>query len=95
MSDPRLTAANSRVAKRGLLDVPSGVTHVDGASHNVSAEVADLCGAPNGPRTRQLLKGEDVLVLETVDGWSFVECASGYVGYLAQKDRREAAAGGG
>ena len=90
MSDPRLTPANSRVAKRGLIEVPFGVTLVDGTPHTVSAEVADLCSAPSGPRTRQLLRGEEVLVLETVDGWSFAESASGYVGYLAQEDRGEA-----
>ncbi len=44
--------------------------------------VVDLCAAPDGPRDRQLLLGAAVTVFEDRDGWSFVQGADGYVGYV-------------
>jgi len=82
VTDRRLIPANARVAKRGMASPPESVTFTDGHTQRVTAEIADLCADPVGTRERQLLLGERVLTLETYDGWSFVQTASGYVGYV-------------
>lgn len=82
MTDRRLIPANARVAKRGMASPPEGVMLTDGHTQRVTAEIADLCAAPDGARERQLLLGESVLTLETYDGWAFVQTASGYMGYV-------------
>lgn len=82
MSDPRLTPANARVAAtslRGQVDAPR---YVDGAPRLVISPVADLLQAPQGRRQRQLLAGAPVTLLDTHDGWAFVQAEDGYVGYL-------------
>ena len=89
MTDRRLTPANARVAKRTMRSAPAGVALTDGTPQQVLVEVADLCAAPNGARDRQLLKGESVLALDFHEGWAFVECTSGYVGYLRESELRE------
>jgi len=48
----------------------------------ITASVADLCVAPDGPRDRQLLRGAQVTVFEDRAGWSFVQGEDGYVGYV-------------
>lgn len=82
MIDRRLHPANDRVAKVGTKDIPSGATCVDGVARFVSKTVCDLQNLPNGRRERQLLLGDKVLCLEDHEGWSFVQIASGYVGYV-------------
>lgn len=84
--DPRLTPANSRVAKRTMSAPPAGAVLVDGEWMSVSAEVADLCGAPKASRSRQFVRGDSVLTLETAAEWCFVEGQSGYVGYMQRAD---------
>ncbi len=86
MTDRRLTPANDRVAKRGMANPPGGVTLTDGIQQQVITEVADLCAAPNGGRDRQLLRGEKILTLDVHKGWAFIECATGYVGYVRETE---------
>ncbi|SEN31882.1 NlpC/P60 family protein [Loktanella fryxellensis] len=85
MTDRRLTAANARVAWRGMGDVP-GLLAVDGVEAVLSRPVTDLmtapATAPASRRDRQVLLGQGVLVLEDRDGWAFIRCADGYVGYV-------------
>ncbi|SHH06350.1 NlpC/P60 family protein [Cognatiyoonia sediminum] len=84
MTDRRLTPANDRVAKRGMANPPDGVILTGGTPEQVITEVADLCAAPNGARDRQLLRGEKILTLDVHKGWAFIECATGYVGYVGE-----------
>ena len=83
MTDRRLTPANPRVAAerlRGLVEAPR---FTGGDRRQVARPLADLCAAPGGPRDRQLLWGEAVILYEEIDGWAFVEAArDGYVGYM-------------
>ena len=79
--DRRLWPANARVAARSLGPQP-GLTPVDGTPATLTRPVTDLMTAPDGRRDRQLLLGQAVTVLEDRDGWSFVQDASGYVGYV-------------
>ena len=60
--------------------------YTQGWPQMVGAEVLDLCAAPDGNRDRQLLIGADVTVFEDRDGWSFVQAADGYVGYVPTGD---------
>ena len=63
----------------GTVDAPRYVT---GWDMTVRAEVADLCPAPDAQRDRQLLLGSTVTVYEDRESWSFLQSASGYVGYV-------------
>jgi hypothetical protein len=60
--------------------------YVEGWPALVAASVVDLCGHPAGARDRQLLMGAQVAVFEDRDGWSFVQAADGYVGYVRSGD---------
>lgn len=82
MTDRRLTPANGRVAAMHLAGQVDAERYVEGWPRSVSAEVVDLCRAPDGPRDRQLLIGAMVTVFEEHDGWAFVQAVNGYVGYL-------------
>lgn len=84
MTDRRLYPANARVAHRRLQGQIDGVTFTSGVSRSVNVPVCDLCIAPDGPRDRQRLLGDIVTVLEDHEGWSFVLCDDGYVGYIQQ-----------
>lgn len=81
--DPRSTPATERVALdslRGLVERPD---YTAGRPARVVRPVVDLRRQPNGPRDRQILFGTDVIVIETRDGWSFVQSdADGYCGWL-------------
>ncbi|RYH03867.1 NLP/P60 hydrolase [Salipiger sp. IMCC34102] len=80
MTDRRLWPANDRVALRRL-GLPDR-TPVDGTPARLARPVTDLRAAPDGRRERQLLLGEEVTVLEDRGGWSFVQTANGYCGYV-------------
>lgn len=81
--DPRRTPLNTRVAAVELADRVSNQHLVKGVSGQVTAPVVNLRRHPNGPRDRQLVLGEDLLIFEDHDGWSFVQAQKdGYVGYL-------------
>ena len=56
--------------------------YVEGLPAMVDSSVIDLCAGPDGPRDRQLLLGAEVQVFEDTGGWSFVQAADGYVGYV-------------
>ncbi|MFV0408692.1 MAG: C40 family peptidase [Paracoccus sp. (in: a-proteobacteria)] len=87
MSDRRLTPATERVALsslRGVLDRPG---YTDGFRARITAPLAELLVRPDGPRDRQLNFGADVTVIETRDGWAFVQAArDGYVGWVEEAD---------
>lgn len=83
MTDRRLHPANARVAHERLRGLVEGVAFTDGTPKTVHSPIANLCDAPDGAVDRQRLSGESVLQLEDHDGWSFVLCADGYVGYIA------------
>jgi len=83
MTDRRLTPANTRVAAAHLKGQVEAASFVDGTWQQISVPVADILSAPLGPRDRQALYGEHVLVLEEHDGHAFGQAAKdGYVGYI-------------
>ena len=82
MTDPRLTPANGRVAAMHLAGSVDADRYVEGWSMHVNTPVADLSRAADEPRTRQVLMGSEVSVFEDQEGWSFVQTADGYVGYV-------------
>lgn len=85
MSDPRLTPANGRAAHvslRGRVDAPR---YTEGAAARVTAPLVDLCRTPGGARERQLLFGDDVLVIDRHEGWAFLRAQKdGFCGYLPE-----------
>ncbi len=90
MTDLRDTAANARVALRGTV-ATDAQTVVEGTQVFVKGEVVDLLNAPNGRRERQVLLGEPLRLIETFEGWSFVQAANGYVGYVSEGSLHEIA----
>lgn len=92
MTDPRLIAANGRVADIALRDQVTAEVYVAGTLKSVSAPVADLMSVPNGARTRQVLRGAAMTVFEDLDGWSYVQGADNYVGYMRSEHLSAAAA---
>lgn len=82
-SDRRLLAANPRVAGVDLVGKVKATRFVEGETREVKTSVLDLCAAPEGPRDRQLLRGDKIRQLESFEGWSFVQSPKdGYVGYV-------------
>lgn len=79
--DRRLTPATDRVALRGSgLDRPQ---QTEGTPQRVAVALTDLCRAPGGARDRQLNFGADVTVIDTAEGWAFVQCAADrYCGWV-------------
>lgn len=90
MSDRRLTPANGRVAALHLAGQVDAEKYVAGWSKCVAKPVTDLRSSPGGARDRQLLLSAEVTVFEDGDGWSFVQAADGYVGYVASNALGEA-----
>ena len=83
MTDPRRYPANARVAAADLPDAPDHLLRVTPTPHQIAAPVVDLLRRPDGPRDRQLLFGERILVLETREGCCFIQSdKDGYVGYV-------------
>lgn len=83
MTDRRLTAANGRVAQLSLKGQVTADAYVAGEWARVIVPLANLLRRPDGPRDRQLLLGDRVLVLETRDRHAFVQAEKdGYCGYL-------------
>ena len=81
--DRRTTAANGRVAAADLEGIIEAAAYVAGTKAFVATPVVDLLKSPSGPRDRQLLLGAKVRVFEDRQGWSFIQAADGYVGYVA------------
>lgn len=83
MSDPRLTPANPRVAHDSLRGIVLAERYSPGMLRRVVTPVADILRAPDGPRDRQALYGEHMLMLEEHEGHGFVQAErDGYVGYV-------------
>lgn len=82
MTGTRLIAANGRVAATNLRGHVKAEMFVDGVQMSAVQPVVDLHSAPNGPRERQLLRGAKVTVFEDRGGWSFIQGADNYVGYV-------------
>ena len=84
MTDRRLTPTNGRVAHLSLRGRVAAETYVPGEWARVTVPLADLLKCPDGPRDRQLLLGDRVLVLERRDRHGFVQAEKdGYCGYIA------------
>lgn len=85
--DPRVTPANDRVALGSLRGQVQADRFTDGTWQQVQAPLVDLCDAPHGPRSQQLLLGAAFLVLEERDGVAFGQAQrDGYVGYVNSLD---------
>ncbi|THH36592.1 peptidoglycan endopeptidase [Aliishimia ponticola] len=85
MTDPRVTPANDRVAHVSLQGIIQAPSYVAGTPQLVSAIVTDLCRTPNGPRDRQLLRGETFHALDKQDGWVFGQAKRDqYVGWIEE-----------
>jgi len=84
VNDRRLTPANDRVAAEHLRASVAAPRYSAGAPRIVTQGVVDLLRAPGGARDRQVLMGAPVTLFDTQDGWAFVQCANGYVGYVPQ-----------
>lgn len=83
LTDPRLTAANGRVAHLSLRGHVKADRFVAGETARIAVPLADLLARPDGPRNRQLLCGEAVLLLERAERHGFVQSdRDGYCGWL-------------
>ncbi len=86
MTDRRSTPANGRVAHISLRGKVAAPAYVTGDMARVTASVADLLVAPRGKRDRQVIHGEQVLVLERRAHMAFVQAQKdGFCGYVAEK----------
>ena len=85
MSDRRLTPANGRVAHVSLKGQVTAERFVSGEAARIAAPLADLLASPGGARDRQVLMGEDMLVLDRHEGCAFVRAEKdGYCGYVTE-----------
>lgn len=85
MSDRRLTPANGRVAHVSLKGQVVAERFTEGDPARIAVPLADLLAAPAGRRDRQVLMGEEVLVLDRHEGFAFVQAKKdGYCGYLPE-----------
>ncbi len=83
MSDRRTLRYNGHVAHSSLTGSVQADRFTDGEVCRVVEVVADLCAKPDGPRDRQLLRGEAFVALDVCDGHVFGYAAKdGYVGWL-------------
>lgn len=84
MNDYRLTPANGRVAHVTLKDRIAADHYVQGEWARLSVPLSDLLVRPDGPRDRQVLMGDRLLVLERLDRHAFVQAEKdGFCGYVA------------
>ena len=84
MSDPRITPFNGRVAHVSLRGKVEAERFVEGDKAQISHSVVRLCRTPAGPRDRQLLFGQRILVLDSdAPHWLFVSAEhDGYCGWI-------------
>ncbi|MFC7705847.1 NlpC/P60 family protein [Plastorhodobacter daqingensis] len=81
--DRRLIPFNGKVAAASLWGQVDAEQFVEGEWHRVILPVADLLAAPDGPRDRQVLLGERVLVLERRQDMAYGQIArDGYCGWI-------------
>ncbi len=84
MTDPRMTPTNGRVAHVSLRGRVAAAAYVEGTWASVAVPLANLLARPDGPRDRQVLMGDRVLVFERGDRHAFVQAEKdGFCGYLA------------
>ncbi len=82
--DRRLTPFSGRTALTSLRGQVAADQYTDGEAARIAAPLADLLARPDGPRDRQLQRGEAVLVIERTDRHAFVRAdKDGYCGWLA------------
>ena len=87
MSDRRLTPSNGRVAALHLKGTVAAERFVAPEPRCVAVAVADLRATPDGPRERQLLRGETFLTLEFAGNMAFGYAKKdGYCGWIAAAD---------
>jgi cell wall-associated NlpC family hydrolase len=85
MSDPRLTPANGRVAHLSLKGTVKAARFVEGTWARLAVPLADFLRRPDGPRDRQVILGDRLLVLDQSDRHAFVQAEKdGYCGYVAE-----------
>jgi cell wall-associated NlpC family hydrolase len=83
LTDRRLTPMTARVAHESLRGRAGGRRLVAGTPARVALPLADLRRAPGGPRDRQVLLGERLVVLDHLDGHAFVQAdKDGYCGWV-------------
>ena len=83
MTDRRRLAANGRVATVDLIGIVEAERYNAGHEAQICLGVVDLCVEPKGARARQLLYGDELIVYETLENYSFVQSQKdGYVGYV-------------
>lgn len=82
--DRRLAPGNARAALQSLQGQVEAERFVPGEPAQVVVPLADLLARPFGPRDRQLLLGDSVVVIDRDEGHAFVQARKdGYCGYLA------------
>jgi cell wall-associated NlpC family hydrolase len=83
--DRRTTAFSGRLAHQSLRGQVVTEGFVPGEAMRVLWPVVALCRAPDGAMDRQLLRGDDFLVIDRQDGWAFGQSdRGGYCGWLAE-----------
>ena len=81
--DPRQTLANGHAAATELRGVVEAGRYVRGTWRSVRQPLVNLCDAPRGARTSQLLHGEAFRVIDEQNGFSFGQGArDGYCGWV-------------
>ncbi len=83
--DPRLTPAREDLAASWLKDRVKAPKYIEPTRQHVLTHIANLYRSPDSSQAleTQLLYGEPVDVLDSKDGWNWVQSArDGYVGYL-------------
>ncbi|ETA53940.1 NlpC/P60 family protein [Ponticoccus alexandrii] len=86
-TDRRLLRSNGRVAAHDLKGTVEAERFVTPEPHRVAVAVADLRATPDGPRERQLLKGETFLTLELRGNMAFGYAEKdSYCGWIAASD---------
>ena len=70
MNDPRMTPFNGRVAHESLRGQVEAEQFVEGERAQIAVPVAALCRTLEGPRDRELLFGQEVLLMDqNENGW--------------------------
>lgn len=83
MSDRRVTPATERVALASWRDRVQRPDYTPGTAARLGVALADLCRAPGGSRDRQVNFGADLLLIDQIEGWAFVQAkADGYCGWV-------------
>lgn len=83
--DRRTTPCSGEVAHVSLKGQVAAPRFTDGTPARIGLPVVDLLARPDGPRDRQLLLGEEFLVIDRREGHAFGRAAKdGYCGWLPE-----------